>query len=135
MSNRNVNTTLAFVGDGACDADAMRAATVGIALGCFDKPEAIEAADAAILNREFRSLPRLYRLARRTERAAMEQTIVCAAVKLLVLIFGAAGLCPLALAAVIQTAAILFEAFSARRILDFGEEGKGFRLTERKVRS
>ena len=135
MSNRNVNTTLAFVGDGACDADAMRAATVGIALGCFDKPEAIEAADAAILNREFRSLPRLYRLARRTERAAMEQTIVCAAVKLLVLIFGAAGLCPLALAAVIQTAAILFEAFSARRILDFGEEGKGFRLTERKERS
>ena len=132
MSNRNVNTTLAFVGDGVCDADALRLSTVGIALGCYDKPEALEAADAAILGRELRTLPKLYRLAGQTARTALEQTIVCGAVKLLVLIFGAAGLCSLPVAAVIQMAAILYEAYSARRILSSGEERKNLRVKERK---
>ncbi len=135
MSNRNVNTTLAFVGDGVCDADALRLATVGIALGCFDKPEALEAADAAILNNELRTLPKLYRLAGQTARASLEQTMVCGAVKLLVLIFGAAGLCSLSIAVVIQMAAILFEAYNAHRILHFGEDKqrKPLRAKERKI--
>ena len=133
MSNRNVNTTLAFVGDGVCDADALRLATVGIALGCYDKAEAIEAADAAILGREFRTLPKLYRLAVMTFRTAVEQTVICGAVKLLVLIFGAAGRCPLSIAVVIQMAAILFEAYIARRILFSGEEVNKLRRKERKI--
>ena len=133
MSNRNVNTTLAFVGDGVCDADALKLATVGIALGCFDKPEALEAADAAILNRELRTLPKLYRLSKRSSRAVLEDTVVCGAVKLLVTIFGAAGLCPLSLAVVIQTAAILFEAYNARSLLYSDERRSLFRVKERKI--
>ena len=133
MENRNVNTTLAFVGDGVCDVEALRLATVGIALGCIDKPEALEAADAAILNRELRTLPKLYRLSKRASRAVMEDTIVCGAVKLLVTIFGAAGLCPLSLAVLIQTAAILFEAYNAGSIL-YSDEGRKFlRIKERKM--
>ena len=133
MSNRNVNTTLAFVGDGVCDADAMRSSTVGIALGCFDKPEALLSADAAILNREFRTLPKLYRLSKLSARAALENTIVCGAVKLMVTIFGAAGLCPLALAVVIQTAAVLFEAYNAGRILFFDQGRRLIKMRERKM--
>ena len=132
MSNRNVNTTLAFIGDGVCDADALRLATVGVALGCYDKPEALEAADAAILGRDLRKLPRLYKLAGQTFRVTIEQSVVCAAVKLLVLIFGAFGLCPLTVAALIQMAAIFFNAISARRILLFGEERKTAALFERR---
>ncbi len=135
MSNRNVNTSLAFVGDGVCDAEALHLATVGIALGCFDKPEAVDAADAAILNRELRTLPKLYRLSRRTENAAMQQTAVIGAVKLLVLIFGAAGLCPLALAAVFQMAAVLFGMLNAWRLLGFEEKNRSIRWKERNVRS
>ena len=135
MSNRNVNTSLAFVGDGVCDAEALHLATVGIALGCFDKPEAVDAADAAILNRELRTLPKLYRLSRRTENAAMQQTAVIGAVKLLVLIFGAAGLCPLALAAVFQMAAVLFGMLNAWRLLGFEENNRSTRWKERNVRS
>ena len=133
MSNRNVNTTLAFVGDGVCDADALKLATVGIALGCFDKPEALEAADAAILNRELRTLPKLYRLSKRSSLAVLEDTVVCGAVKLLVTIFGAAGLCPLSLAVVIQTAAILFEVYNARSLLYSDERRSLFRVKERKI--
>lgn len=135
MSNRNVNTSLAFVGDGVCDAEALHLATVGIALGCFDKPEAVDAADAAILNRELRTLPKLYRLSRRTENAAMQQTAVIGAVKLLVLIFGAAGLCPLALTAVFQMAAVLFGMLNAWRLLVFEEKNRSIRWKERNVRS
>ena len=135
MSNRNVNTSLAFVGDGVCDAEALHLATVGIALGCFDKPEAVDAADAAILNRELRTLPKLYRLSRRTENAAMQQTAVIGAVKLLVLIFGAAGLCPLALAAVFQMAAVLFGMLNAWRLLGFEANNRSIRWKERNVRS
>lgn len=135
MSNRNVNTSLAFIGDGVCDADALRISTVGVALGCFDKPEALESADAAILNRELRTLPKLYRLAKLSARAALENTIVCGAIKLLVTIFGAAGLCPLALAVVFQTAAILFEVYNAGRILNFDEGRRPVRMKERKIRS
>lgn len=126
MGTRNVNTTLAFVGDGVCDGDALRLATVGIAIGCLDKPEALSCADAAILGRELRALPKLYRLSGRSARTALEQTIVCGAVKLLVLIFGAAGLCPLALAAVLQMASILFDAYGAERILNPEENRKTF---------
>ena len=124
MDNRNVNTTLSFIGDGVCDADALRLATVGIALGCFDRAQAVAAADAAILGRELRTLPKLYRLAGRASRAALEASIVCGAVKLLVLIFGAAGLCPLALAVLIQTIAVLFESFCASRLLSFDGQRK-----------
>ena len=133
MENRNVNTTLAFVGDGVCDADALKLATVGIALGCLDKPEALESADAAILNRELRTLPKLYRLSKRALRAVLENTVVCGAVKLLVTIFGAAGLCPLSLAVLIQTAAILFEAYNARSILYSDERRSLFRVKERMI--
>ena len=119
MSNRNVNTTLAFIGDGVCDDDALRLATVGIALGAFDKAQAIEASDASILGRELRMLPKLYRHSSRAARAALEATVVCGTMKLLILIFGAAGLCPLTLAALIQTAAVFFEAFCASRLLSF----------------
>ena len=135
MSNRNVNTTLAFVGDGVCDDDALRLATVGIALGCFDKAQALEASDAAILNPELRMLPKLYRLSGRASRAALEATVVCGAVKLLVLIFGAAGLCSLTLAAFIQAAAVFFEAFCASRLLSFTGERKTIRLKERTMKS
>ena len=135
MSNRNVNTTLAFIGDGVCDDDALRLATVGIALGAFDKAQAIEASDASILGRELRMLPKLYRLSSRSARAALEATVVCGAVKLLVLIFGAAGLCPLTLAALIQTAAVLFEAFCASRLLSFTGERKPIGLKRKEMKS
>ena len=122
MSNRNVNTTLAFIGDGVCDDDALRLATVGITLGAFDKPQGVEAADAAILSRDLRALPKLYRLAKRAAKAAVEQTVLCGAVKLLVLIFGAAGLCPLPLAVLIQTLAVLVESWFASRLLHYDGE-------------
>ena len=122
MSNRNVNTTLAFIGDGVCDAEAIRLATVGISFGCFDKPNAIELSDAAVLGSELRTLPRAYRLARLSERVVLENSIGCGVVKLLLLVFGAAGFIGLNAAVLLQTAAVLLEVLNALRVLYLEEE-------------
>lgn len=130
MTNRNVNTTLAFVGDGVCDTEALRLATVGVAFACFDKPEAIEVCDAAILGGDIKTLPRAYRIAGRAARSAFENAVVCAAVKLAVLIFGAAGVFSLGFAVLLQTAAVLLEALNALRVLYY--EDKDFSLRKEK---
>ena len=122
MSNRNVNTTLAFVGDGVCDAEVIRLATVGVAMSCFDKPEAIEASDAAILGGEIRTLPKAYRLARLSARTVLINSLVCLGVKLAALLLGVFGVIGLTSAVVLQCAAVLYEALSALRVLYLEEE-------------
>ena len=106
MTNRNVNTTLAFVGDGICDTEVLKCATVGIAMGCYDKPEAVDVSDVAILAPDIHMLPKAYQVAERAAAAAFLNTIVCGAVKIMVLIFGAAGVFGLPFAAVAQFAAV-----------------------------
>ena len=122
MSNRNVNTTLAFIGDGICDAEAIRLATVGVAFGCFDKPEAIEASDVAVLGGEIRTLPKAYRLARLTSRSVLVNCLVCLGVKLSVLALGALGILGLASSVALQTAAVIFETLNALRVLYLEDE-------------
>ena len=121
MSNRNVNTTLAFVGDGICDTDALKLATVGIALGCLDRKEAIAASDVAILGEDIHNIPRACRIAKAASEAATTNMIVCGAVKVLVLLLGLFGVMGVGLAVTLQTAAVLFEVLNALRILYFEE--------------
>ena len=134
MSNRNVNTTLAFVGDGICDTDVLKCATVGIAMGCFDKPDAVEACDIAVLGDDIHQLPKAYQAADRAAGAAFLNTVVCGAVKLLIAIFGAAGVVGLAAAAFLQCAAVMFESINALRILNYEENRKKPRIKWRKGR-
>ena len=134
MTNRNVNTTLAFVGDGICDTEVLKCATVGIAMGCYDKPEAVDVSDVAILAPDIHMLPKAYQVAERAAAAAFLNTIVCGAVKIMVLIFGAAGVFGLPFAAVAQFAAVAFEAFNAMRILRYEENRQKPRVKWRKER-
>lgn len=134
MSNRNVNTTLAFVGDGICDTDVLKCATVGIAMGCFDKPDAVEACDIAVLGDDIHQLPKAYQVADRAAGAAFLNTVVCSAVKLLIAIFGAAGVVGLAAAAFLQCAAVMFESINALRILNYEENRQKPRIKWRKGR-
>ena len=128
MTNRNVNTTLAFVGDGICDTDVLRRATVGIALGCLDKADAIEAADIAILGENIHMLPKTYQIVQRASGAAFLSAVVFGAVKLAVLVFGAAGVFGLTLSAALQCALVAFESFSAYRVLNHEENAPKYRI-------
>lgn len=122
MGNRNVNTTLAFVGDGICDTEALRRATVGVAFSCLDKKEAVDAADIAIMGGDIHQLSKAYRMAKRASQSAAENAIVCGAVKLIVLILGAAGVFSVGLSVLLQTGAVAFETMNALRALYFEDQ-------------
>lgn len=132
MGNRNVNTTLAFVGDGICDEDALRLATTGVAFDCLGKKEAMDAADIAVMGGDIHLLPKAYRIAKRAAQSGIENTIACGAVKLLVLILGTAGIFGVGLSVLLQTAAVAFETLNAIRVLYYEEQPYSIRKGKRR---
>ena len=119
MSTRNANTTLAFIGDGLCDTDALRRATVGVSMDAIKGVEAVEYADTAILGSDIKMLPRAYRIAKSASRAAVVNTVAAGAAKLLVLLFAVSGVFGVGVSVILQAAAVAFTAADAIRVLYF----------------
>ncbi len=117
MATKGERSSLGFVGDAENDREALQRANIGIAIGAIDAENPFDTADVVIMSKDLAKLPKMMEISRLSANVARMNILAAMAVKILLVVLGAFGLIPIALAAGFESGVTIFSMLNTMRIL------------------